>query len=170
MMRFRPDYLCPEIPSSIREIMSDPAFEFGVADVRAGRSRRPDYDLWHKINDQWAHERGRMWALLAPRDIQLKRDSKITNDLAVRAARYRDHLMVQEGSDLSPRTGNFSLCDSRSSWAKAPPRGLRTKLIAGLPATSPNATTRQGGHRSEGQRDCGVARNKPHAKRRTQEK
>jgi hypothetical protein len=101
----------PEIPLSIREIMSDPAFEFGVADVRAGRSRRPDYDLWHKINDQWAHERGRMWALLAPRDIQLKRDSKITNDLAVRAARYRDHLMVQEGSDLSPRTGNFSLCE-----------------------------------------------------------
>jgi hypothetical protein len=51
MVRFRPDYLrrnqVPEIPSSIREIVSDPAFELGVADVRAGRSRRPGYDLWH---------------------------------------------------------------------------------------------------------------------------
>jgi hypothetical protein len=49
MVRSRPDHLwrnqVPEIPSSIREMMSDPAFELGVADVRAGRSRRPDYDF-----------------------------------------------------------------------------------------------------------------------------
>ena len=91
-MRYRPDYprrdQVPEVPSSIREIMSDPTFELGVADVRAGRSRRPAYDLWPEINDQWAYERGRMWALLTPRDVQLKRDGKITNEAISWYARH----------------------------------------------------------------------------------
>jgi hypothetical protein len=58
--------------------MSDPAFELGVADARAGRPYRPDYDLWPDIDDQWNYERGRVWAALTPRNVRLKRNGKVT--------------------------------------------------------------------------------------------
>jgi arylsulfatase A-like enzyme len=64
--------------TTIDEIMSDPAFELGVADVRAGRGFRPDYDLWPHGNHQWSYERGRQWATVTPRNIRLKRNGKVT--------------------------------------------------------------------------------------------
>jgi hypothetical protein len=42
----------PTKPAPIRWIMSQPHFALGVADVRAGRGYRPDYDSW-AANDQW---------------------------------------------------------------------------------------------------------------------
>ena len=37
---------------TIEEIMAQPHFMLGVADVRALRGYRPDYDSW-AANDQW---------------------------------------------------------------------------------------------------------------------
>jgi len=51
--------------------MSDPAFTFGAADVRARLPFRRAYDRWD-IDTQWNYERGRAWALLAPRHIQIR--------------------------------------------------------------------------------------------------
>ena len=65
---------------SIRRIMSRTAFELGAADVRAGRGFRPDYDCWPNIDNQWDYERGRCWGLLAPRDVRLKRNGKVTEE------------------------------------------------------------------------------------------
>jgi hypothetical protein len=42
-------------------------FALGVADVRAGRGFRPEYETWQNTNDRWAYERGRQWARLGPR-------------------------------------------------------------------------------------------------------
>jgi hypothetical protein len=36
----------PTAPTTIAEIMADPKFELGVADVRAGRERSPSYENW----------------------------------------------------------------------------------------------------------------------------
>jgi hypothetical protein len=60
----------------IYRIMSRPTFALGAADARAGRHYHRDYDLWD-VDGQWDYERGRMWAVLAPRNIPLKRDGKI---------------------------------------------------------------------------------------------
>ena len=58
------------------------SFAAGVEDARAGRGAfRADYDKWD-VNDQWDYERGRAWALLAPRDVPLKRNGKL-NEKAV---------------------------------------------------------------------------------------
>ena len=38
-----------------------------------------DYDLWD-ISGQWNYERGRAWATLTPRHIQLRRAGKITSE------------------------------------------------------------------------------------------
>jgi hypothetical protein len=51
--------------------MARATFALGVSDARHGRSYHPDFDLWVG-NDQWAYERGRLWAVLAPRDMPLK--------------------------------------------------------------------------------------------------
>jgi hypothetical protein len=56
--------------------MSQPQFTLGAADARAGRRYHADYDLWN-IDGQWNYERGRQWAVLAPRDLPLKRDGKL---------------------------------------------------------------------------------------------
>jgi hypothetical protein len=68
----------PTYLATVEEIMSRPAFELGAADARAGRPYRPDYDLWPAINDQWGYERGRLWAVLTPRNVRLKRGDEIT--------------------------------------------------------------------------------------------
>jgi hypothetical protein len=52
-------------------IMSQPTFALGAADARAARQYHVDYDLWD-TNGQWNYERGRMWAVVAPRDMPLK--------------------------------------------------------------------------------------------------
>jgi hypothetical protein len=75
---YREGHQVPTCGATVNEIMSDPAFALGVADVRAGRGFRPDFDLWSDANDQWGYERGRQWAVLAPRSVRLKRDGKIT--------------------------------------------------------------------------------------------
>jgi hypothetical protein len=66
------------VPVTIERIMRDPAFALGAADVRAGLPFRQQYDRWG-TNTQWNYERGRAWALLAPRHIKLRgRDGKPT--------------------------------------------------------------------------------------------
>jgi hypothetical protein len=62
------------------EIMARSTFALGVADVRAGRRCfHPNYDQW-STNEQWAYERGRAWAVIAPRNVQLKMSGKINPD------------------------------------------------------------------------------------------
>jgi hypothetical protein len=67
----------PTVPTTIAEIMTDPKFELGVADVRAGRERHSRYENWPG-DEQWNYERGRAWANLVPRTIALKRAGKVT--------------------------------------------------------------------------------------------
>jgi hypothetical protein len=49
----------------------------GVIDGRAGRDHRSAYATWGS-NEQWNYERGRQWAVLAPRSVALKRSGKLT--------------------------------------------------------------------------------------------
>ena len=63
------DEQVPTRPVSARWIMSQPAFALGAADARAGRT-----------NGQWGDERGRVWATLTPRHVQLRRGGKITSE------------------------------------------------------------------------------------------
>ena len=56
---------------TIISVMSTPKFALGVADVRAGRPIRPDYETWD-VDPQWDYERGRQWASVAPRTVALK--------------------------------------------------------------------------------------------------
>ena len=53
--RLRGDQI-PIKPVSARWIMSQPSFELGVADVRAGRGIHRDCDLWD-TKGQWNYER-----------------------------------------------------------------------------------------------------------------
>jgi hypothetical protein len=79
----------PTAPVSVRWIMSDPAFERGVRDARAGRPLPADFDDW-EINDQWNYERGHAWGKLAPR-VQLKHDGRVTDEAV------RSYLLVGRG-------------------------------------------------------------------------
>jgi hypothetical protein len=63
--------------TSLEKIMNTREFALGVIDGRAGRDPRSDYATWG-INEQWNYERGRAWAVVAPRAVALKRDGKIT--------------------------------------------------------------------------------------------
>ena len=67
----------PTQPASALWIMSQPTFALGAADVRAGRGTHRDYDLWD-TNGQWNYERGRAWATLTPRHVQLRIGGRIT--------------------------------------------------------------------------------------------
>jgi hypothetical protein len=69
----------PTRPVSAHWIMSQPTFGLGAADARAGRDTHRDYDLWD-TNGQWNYERGRAWATLTPRHVQLRRAGKITSE------------------------------------------------------------------------------------------
>lgn len=67
------------IPATVELIMRDPAFALGAADVRAGLPFRRQYDRWD-TNTQWNYERGRAWALLAPRHVKIRgRDGKLSS-------------------------------------------------------------------------------------------
>jgi hypothetical protein len=72
----------PVFPTTIQEIMSSPYFAFGAADRRAGRGYRAAYTVWD-TNNQWDYERGRAWAVSAPRSVELRRDGKL-NPAAIR--------------------------------------------------------------------------------------
>jgi hypothetical protein len=75
---------------TIQEIMSQPQFVLGVSDARAGRRYRADYDLW-TTNGQWNYERGRQWAMLAPRYVPLKNSDGKINVTALRY--YRSEII-----------------------------------------------------------------------------
>jgi hypothetical protein len=64
---------------SIRWIMSDPAFERGVRDARAGRAFPSDFDTLG-TNSAWNYERGRTWAQRVPASVDLKRNGRVTNE------------------------------------------------------------------------------------------
>jgi hypothetical protein len=57
---------CETRPITIEAIMRTAAFHRGVADVRAGR--KPRFD---EYGDDWHYERGRQFAILAPRDLTI---------------------------------------------------------------------------------------------------
>jgi hypothetical protein len=65
---------------TVEWIMSRPEFALGVADARAGRPIRKAHDTWADINAQWNYSRGRQWAVLAPRNVPLKRNGKVTDE------------------------------------------------------------------------------------------
>jgi hypothetical protein len=69
----------PTRPVSIKWIMSDPAFERGVRDARAGRGFPADFDDW-EVNPAWNYERGRAWAQRVPASVNLKRNGRITEE------------------------------------------------------------------------------------------
>ena len=87
--RLRDGHQIPVRSASVHWIMSQPTFALGVADARASRRYHRDYDLWN-TNGQWNYERGRMWAALAPPDVQLKLHRRI-NPRAV--AFYRSDII-----------------------------------------------------------------------------
>jgi hypothetical protein len=63
---------------TVAEIMQQPEFARGAADVRAGRGYPTDYDAWGHDDCRWSYERGRQWATLAPRHIPLMINGKVT--------------------------------------------------------------------------------------------
>ena len=71
------DAQVPTRPVSSHWIMSRPTFALGVADARAGRGTHRDYELWD-TSGQWNYERGRAWATLTPRHVELRHAGKIT--------------------------------------------------------------------------------------------
>jgi hypothetical protein len=54
---------------SIETLMRPAAFRRGVDEVRAGIA--PDFNAPMPIGEAWAYERGRQWALIAPRSMPL---------------------------------------------------------------------------------------------------
>ena len=64
---------------SVESIMRTWSFELGVADMRAGKAPRPDYERWDDLNNQWSYERGRLWASLTPRTVPLRRNGKLNS-------------------------------------------------------------------------------------------
>jgi hypothetical protein len=72
------------VPVTWKEIMRKPEFAMGVADMRACKRYRHDYDCWD-TNTQWNYERGRLFGRLAPRDMTLKSGRQI-NPKAIRLA------------------------------------------------------------------------------------
>jgi hypothetical protein len=80
------------VPTTIPAIMRQPTFLLGVADARAQRGYHTDYDLWH-TNDQWGYERGRAWAALAPRSVQLKNNGKIAPEAIAWFVRFNKDII-----------------------------------------------------------------------------
>jgi hypothetical protein len=80
------------VPVTVERIMRDPAFALGSVDVRAGLPFRKDYDRWD-TDTQWNYERGRAWALLAPRHIRLKRRDGTLSADAVRWFRRMSEIL-----------------------------------------------------------------------------
>ena len=63
--------------TTVEAIMSSPHFALGVADRRAGCGYRSAYATWD-IDGQWNYERGRAWAVSAPRSVELRRNGKLS--------------------------------------------------------------------------------------------
>jgi hypothetical protein len=61
---------------TVEKVMVSPYFELGATDRRAGRGYPDKYETWDG-NDQWSYERGRMWAVLAPRSVKLRLGGKL---------------------------------------------------------------------------------------------
>jgi hypothetical protein len=74
--RLRDGDQVPTRLTTVAAMMAAPTFALGVADARAGRRYHRDYDLWD-VNGQWDYERGRQWAVVAPRHVALKVNGKI---------------------------------------------------------------------------------------------
>jgi hypothetical protein len=65
--------------ASTERIMDTADFRRGVEEVRAGKP--PDFDATD-IDDAWNYERGRQWAMIAPRGLPLFVDGEV-NPLAI---------------------------------------------------------------------------------------
>ena len=52
-----------------------PEFALGVNDMRCGR--RPRFDLTGSMDQQWAYERGRQFALIAPASMPLRKKGRL---------------------------------------------------------------------------------------------
>jgi hypothetical protein len=61
----------PTRPSTVIEIMRSREFRRGVEEARAGRP--PHYDAM----DDWEYERGRQWAVVAPRTMPVMIGRKV---------------------------------------------------------------------------------------------
>ena len=56
---------------TITWVVSQPTFELGFSDGRAGRGFHPDFDQWD-ANLQWSYERGRQLAAVVPKTFALR--------------------------------------------------------------------------------------------------
>jgi hypothetical protein len=56
--------------ASVKTIMRDPWFQYGLDEIRSGKAFNPE-------SDQWGYERGRLFGTLAPLNMPLKIDGKI---------------------------------------------------------------------------------------------
>ena len=74
------------VPVPLSKVLSSRPFGRGFSDYRAGRPFRDD--LFYRLNDQWAYERGRMFAALYQGDLRIRR--RIAWD-AIQAAREALH-------------------------------------------------------------------------------
>jgi hypothetical protein len=70
----------PTSATTVMAVMASPLFKKGVADMRAGKPFPLDYDTWSHKDKMWAYERGRAWATVAPRNVTLQRDGKVTGE------------------------------------------------------------------------------------------
>jgi hypothetical protein len=79
-------------PVSIETIMTRKSFRLGFEDLRAGRPMRDltakllgatDRHYRKVVNDQWDYERGRQFAIVASKDLQLFDDQGRLRDEAV---------------------------------------------------------------------------------------
>jgi hypothetical protein len=59
--------------------MSDPSFERGVRDARAGKPYPDSFDTWN-VNAAWNYERGRAWASRVPASVVVKRNGRVTDE------------------------------------------------------------------------------------------
>ncbi len=113
----------PTRPASLEWIIGHPKFAQGVADQRAGRGFPADIDAWGDTNDAWNYERGRQWAMLAPRSVALKINGRISMQavrwysraeiLGPRATASRAYQEKENGNDKRLQ-GRGDFCSERS--------------------------------------------------------
>jgi hypothetical protein len=63
-----------------------------VCYARAGRPYRAGYDTWDG-DEQWGYDRGRLWAALAPKSIQLKRNGRVTREAMLVYERHHEDIL-----------------------------------------------------------------------------
>ena len=79
-------------PTTIPAIMGHATFALGVSDARNRRGYHRDFDLW-RGTDQWAYERGRLWAVLAPPNMALKIDGKLNGAAIALYERFGEEIL-----------------------------------------------------------------------------